>query len=78
MSERLYTKEDSDEVRRIYFEAIRKNKKKDERKIIVTNEVWLALKARGADMSRYERYSEYRKKYPQLPFIKERPLEKDL
>lgn len=74
MTDRFYTKEDSAEVRQIYFETVRKNRKPDTRKIIVTNEVWTELEKRGANMDKYERYEELRKKHPALPRLRERPM----
>lgn len=74
MTGKIYSKEDSEEIRRIYFGALRENKKPDIRKIVVTNEVWIELEKRSANMDRYVRYEEYRKKHPALPRLRERPM----
>ena len=49
-----YSQEDSKEVRKLYFESLKKNKNKDQRKMLITRLEWDYFKAQGQDMSRYE------------------------
>ena len=54
---RLYTEEESREVKKIYFSAVKKQKAagiKDERKILITKKEWQQFSKSGKDMSRYE------------------------
>lgn len=70
---RVYTREDSEEVRRAYIEARKKNGHAVSNRVVVTKDVWAALEKRGADMSRYVEYDELRKEFPFLPKIRQRP-----
>ena len=54
MSEKFYSKSDSDEVRITYFESTRRTKNKEEIKTIVSEKEFHDLSKIGADMSRYE------------------------
>lgn len=50
---RHFTAEDSREVRRIYYEALKKCPK-DARKTLITQDEWNRYWSMGADMSRFE------------------------
>lgn len=54
MSEKFYSKMDSDEVRITYFESTRRTKNKEEIKTIVSEKEFHDLSQIGADMNRYE------------------------
>jgi len=63
MIEKNYTAEDSREVRKIYYEAVRKQKAagiRDERKMLITKDEWQKFSKQGRDMSKYEIWQEFR------------------
>lgn len=69
MNDKNYTEEDSREVRKIYYEAVRKQKLagiKDERKFIITQEEWDKFKKQGRDMSQYEEFKSFQKRMRML------------
>lgn len=59
---RIYTEEDSREIRKTFFDAVKKQKAagiKDDRKILITKKEWDTFSKSGKDMSRYEVWKDF-------------------
>lgn len=61
-----HTKKDSDEIKKIYFDAKRKQKDKPPCPFLVTRQEYDKLKTAGVDMKNYEVLEDFRKRVRKL------------
>lgn len=72
MIEKHYTKEDSEEVRKTYFEALRKFKQHTQTQMLITKKEWDSYLEQGRDMGRYEIWQLFKRRVETEVFKKKR------